>query len=114
MGGSLPASLRSGKDHLMTDSRTIFADGILDASIAFGVARLTLAQQGSDGKPVPAGQLVMPLAQVPAFTNSLIGFLKQVEARMKEAQAQQAQQAQPAADAAGQVGGAVPGSFRFG
>lgn len=97
----------------MTDSRIIFADGILDASVAFGVARLTLAQQGPDGKPVAAGQLVMPLAQVPAFTNSLVGFLKQVEARMKEAQAQ-AQQGAASAAPADQVGGsAVPGSFRF-
>ena len=45
----------------MPDVRTIFADGILDASVTHGVARLTLAQTGPDGKPVAAGQLVMPL-----------------------------------------------------
>ena len=97
----------------MTDSRTIFADGILDASVAFGVARLTLAQQGNDGKPVAAGQLVIPLAQMPAFCNSLMGFLKQVDTRMKEVQAQQQSGGAADADQAGGPG-PVPGSFRFG
>jgi hypothetical protein len=98
----------------MTDNRTtIFADGILDASVTFGVARLTLAQTGPDGKPVPAGQLVVPLVQLPAMANSLNGLLKQVEAKMKEQQANA-----PAAAAGGaDVGNGapnVPGSFRFG
>jgi hypothetical protein len=97
----------------MTDNRTtIFADGILDASVTFGVARLTLAQTGPDGKPVPAGQLVVPLVQLPAMANSLNGLLKQVEAKMKE------QQANAPAAAGGTDPGAgapnVPGSFRFG
>src|SRR3712207_7591995 len=46
------------------------ADGILDASVTHGVARLTLAQTGPEGKPVAAGQLVMPLSQLPTFTRS--------------------------------------------
>jgi hypothetical protein len=29
---------------------TLFCDGILDASVTAGVARLTLAQAGADGK----------------------------------------------------------------
>lgn len=102
----------------MLDVRTIFADGILDASITHGVARLTLAQTGLDGKPVPAGQLAMPLSQLPAFTNGLLSLLKQVEARMKEGQAQQggAAPARPAAaaDANGSEAPSVPGAFRFG
>ena len=32
----------------MPDVRTIFADGILDASVTHGVARLTLAQTGPE------------------------------------------------------------------
>ena len=67
----------------MPDVRTIFADGILDASVTHGVARLTLAQTGPDGKPMAAGQLVMPLSQLPVFTNGLVGLLKQLEAKMK-------------------------------
>ncbi|MDB5374424.1 MAG: hypothetical protein JWP04_3066 [Belnapia sp.] len=84
---------------------TIFADGILDASVTYGVARMTLAQTGPDGKPMPAGLLVVPLAQLPSMANSLLALLKQVEARMKEQQA-----ATPASAAVP----TDPGSFRFG
>ena len=101
----------------MPDSRTIFADGMMEASVTYGVARLTLAQTGPDGKPVPAGQLVMPLVQLPAFANGLLGLLRQVESRVKEAQAQQAQQAPSgggASDGAGDNVPSVPGAFRFG
>jgi hypothetical protein len=86
---------------------TLFADGILDGSVTHGVARLTLAQTGPDGKPVPCGQLVVPLAQLPSMANSLLNMLKQVESKMKEEQ----QAASPAAPAAAPT---VPGSFRFG
>lgn len=90
----------------MAETRTtLFADGILDGSVTHGVARLTLAQTGPDGKPVPCGQLVVPLVQLPAMANSLLGLLKQVETKMKEQQ-----QASPAAA----VAPSVPGSFRFG
>ncbi len=88
----------------MSDNRvTIFADGILDANITYGVARLTLAQTGAEGKPpIPCGQLVVPLVQLPAFATSLQGLLKQVEARMKEQQPASAPE------------GAAPAAFRFG
>jgi hypothetical protein len=90
----------------MSENRiTIFADGIMDASVTYGVARLTMAQTSADGKPIPAGQLVVPLVQLPAMANSLLGLLKQVEARMKEQQAN----APAAPDAP-----SVPGAFRFG
>ncbi len=101
----------------MPDIRTIFADGILDANVTHGVARLTLAQTGPEGKPVAAGQLVMPLSQLPAFANGLIGLLKQIEAKVKEAQAQQqAVGGVPAAsaDPTGSEPSSVPGAFRFG
>lgn len=92
----------------MADNRTtLFADGILDASVTFGVARLTLAQTGSDGKPAACGQLVVPMMQLPALANSLLGLVKQVETKMKEQQ-----MAGPAAEAA--PSSTVPGSFRFG
>ena len=91
----------------MTTMPTLFADGILDASVTFGVARLTLAQTGPDGKPVAAGQLIVPLVQLPTVVNGLAGLLKQVETRMREQQAQQPPAAEPAA--------APPASaFRFG
>ncbi|MFZ4410746.1 MAG: hypothetical protein ACOYOH_25610, partial [Paracraurococcus sp.] len=75
--------------------------------VTFGVARLTLAQTGADGKPVAAGQLIVPLVQLPTVVNGLAGLLKQVETRMREQQAQQQTVAEPAA--------APPaGAFRFG
>ena len=102
----------------MPDIRTIFADGILDASVTHGVARLTLAQTGPDGKPMAAGQLVMPLSQLPAFANGLIGLLKQIEAKVKEAQAQQQAggglAAPTTAESTGPEAPSVPGAFRFG
>ena len=104
----------------MPDFRTIFADGILDASVTHGVARLTLAQMGGEGKPVAAGQLVMPLSQLPAFANGVIALLKQIETKMKETQAQAgAARAAPAPVAvegtAGTEATSVPGgAFRFG
>jgi hypothetical protein len=87
----------------MSDNRvTIFADGILDASVTYGVARLTLAQTGAEGKPTPCGQLVVPLVQLPSLVTSLTGLLKQVEARMKEQQPTSAPES------------AAPAAFRFG
>ncbi|WP_043340636.1 hypothetical protein [Belnapia moabensis] len=87
----------------MSDTRvTIFADGILDASVTYGVARMTLAQTGAEGKPTPCGQLVVPLVQLPSLVTSLTGLLKQVEARMKEQQSAAAPE------------DAAPAAFRFG
>ncbi|WP_135466841.1 hypothetical protein [Crenalkalicoccus roseus] len=97
----------------MPDARTIFADGILEASVTHGVVRLTLAQAGADGKPLPAGQLVMPLTQLPAFANGLVNLLRQVESKMKEAQGGGGQS--PAGNGGGE--GSPPnlsGAFRFG
>jgi hypothetical protein len=91
----------------MTTGPILFCDGILDGSVTSGVARLTLAQTGADGKPFAAGQLIVPLVQLPAVVNGLAGLLKQVEARMREQQSQP-----PVAEAAGS---APPASaFRFG
>lgn len=94
----------------MPDTPTLFADGLLEASVHFGVVRLTLAQAGSGEKPVPAGQLIVPLTQLPVLTNALLQVLQQVEAKAKEAQASRA------AAHASQIAEApaTPGSFRFG
>jgi hypothetical protein len=89
----------------MTDKPSQFADGILDASVNFGVARITLAQVGSEGKPVPSGHLFVPVVQLPAFANGLLTLVKQIESKMKEAQVQAA----PVAEAP-----AMPQSFTFG
>jgi hypothetical protein len=107
----------------MTEHRSLFADGMMEASVTHGVVRITLAQAGSDGKPHPAGQLVMPLVQLPAFANGLLNLLRQVESRIKESQAQQnpaaaAAPATAALDSAAATNGEaaappVVGAFRF-
>ncbi len=93
----------------MSNQNTIFADGILDAAVHHGVARLTLAQLGGDGKPQASGQLVVPLPQLPHVINGLVALMKQIEARVKEAQAN-ATPGQPAEP----VPNMVPNTFRFG
>ena len=85
----------------------MFADGILDASVNFGVARITLAQVGSDGKPWASGHLFVPVVQLPAFANGLLTLVKQIDSKMKEAQAHAA----PLATVEAQ---AMPQSFTFG
>lgn len=85
----------------------MFADGILDASVNFGVARITLAQVGSDGKPLASGHLFVPVVQLPAFANGLLTLVKQIDSKMKEAQAQ-------AAPLAAVEAQAMPQSFTFG
>ena len=90
----------------MTDKPSQFADGILDASVNFGVARVTLAQVGPDGKAAPSGHLFIPVVQLPAFANGLLTLVKQIDTKMKEAQSQQA----PAAAEPP----ALPQSFTFG
>jgi hypothetical protein len=91
----------------MPDQPVLFADGILEASVNYGVTRIGLAQTGADGKPVACGQLMIPVVQLPAFANSLLTLLKQIDAKVKQAQ-------QPAAapDSSPEPE-AVPGSFRF-
>lgn len=92
----------------MTTGPTLFCDGILDGSVTFGVARLTLAQTGADGKPVAAGQLIVPLVQLPAVVNGLAGLLKQVETRIREQQAAPQGATEPVAAPS------PAGAFRFG
>lgn len=79
---------------------TIFADGLLDASVQHGVVRLTLGRLGADNKPVPAGLLVVPLVQLAALTQGMGRLMQQIEAKIKES--------------APQTGDATPDSFTFG
>jgi hypothetical protein len=92
----------------MPDQPTLFADGILDASVNFGVARITLAQQMADGRPAASGLLVIPVVQLPAFANGMLALLKQIEAKVKQAQPDGGPAPQ---DVESQE--AVPGAFRF-
>ncbi|MBR0669803.1 hypothetical protein [Neoroseomonas soli] len=91
----------------MADSRpTVFADGVIEAQVAHGVARITLATTGSDGKAIPCATLCVPVTQLPALVNGMGNLLKQIEDRVR-AQVQQQQAVQPAdADS-------TTGAFRF-
>jgi hypothetical protein len=67
----------------------IFADGIKEAHVANGVVRLSLAMLGPDGKPAASGMLVLPLTQLTGFANGVVALTRQVEAKVREAQAAQ-------------------------
>lgn len=91
----------------------IFADGMSDIAIANGVARITLAQTGAEGKSMPVAQLCVPVTQLPALANGLVQMLKQLQ---EKAQAAQAAVAPAANEGPSQLGGPTlsPGAFRFG
>ena len=90
----------------MAENRPIvFADGVIEAQVAHGVARVTLAMTGSDGKAVPCATLCVPVTQLPALVNGMGNLLKQIEERVR---AQVTQQQAPSSDSV-----AAPGAFRF-
>lgn len=86
---------------------TLFADGVVEANVTHGVARITLGQAGANGKPLPCGVLIVPLVQLPVVANGLLALLKQIDSKMKETQA-----AAPATAAAEPVAPS-DGAFRF-
>ncbi|MEO3470851.1 hypothetical protein AAFN86_03210 [Roseomonas sp. CAU 1739] len=92
----------------MSDNRpTVFADGVIEAQVAHGVARITLAMTGPDGKAVPCGMLCVPVTQLPGMVNGMGNLLKQIEERVR-AQVAQQPSAAPASEAA-----PAAGAFRF-
>lgn len=90
----------------MPEIPTLFADGVLEATVRHGVARLTLAVQDGNGKPSATGLLVVPLAQLPAMAGSISRLMREVEAKARDVQAA-AQAPEPPAPEA-------PAAFRFG
>ena len=79
---------------------TIFADAITDVVVANGVARLTLAMSGPDGKPMPVATLCVPVMQLPAMANGLGNLMQQLQDKARASQQQQPPQqraAQPTA-----------------
>lgn len=92
----------------MADTRpTLFADGVVEAQVAHGVARITLAMTGADGKAQPCGMLCVPVTQLPGLVNGMGNLLKQIEERVR------AQVAQQQAPAAPPEPPAPSGAFRF-
>ncbi|MCS6891359.1 MAG: hypothetical protein RMK64_07595 [Rhodovarius sp.] len=97
----------------MTDKPLIFADGIQDASVHHAVARITFGRLAGDGKAEPAGLLVVPLVQLPGIANAMVALVRQIEQKLKDAQAQQAAARADQAPKA-EEGGTMPGAFTFG
>lgn len=89
----------------------LFADGVMEANVMNGVVRITLGQAGADGKPVACGQILVPLVQLPALTNGLVNLVRQIEARVKEANDKA--KADGAAAPGGGEAPSVPASFSF-
>jgi hypothetical protein len=96
----------------MADNRpTVFADGVIEAQVAHGVARITLAVTSTDGKASPCATLCVPVTQLPALVSGMGNLLKQIEERVR-AQIQQQQPATAAEGAAAPADGQT-GAFRF-
>ena len=89
----------------MAELPTFFADGVLEATVRHGVARLKLAVQDGDGKPAATRLLVVPLAQLPALAGSISRLMREVEAKARDAQA--------AAPAPSPTVAEAPAAFRF-
>jgi hypothetical protein len=66
----------------------LFVDGVIEAQVAHGVARITLAVTGSDGKAQPCATLCVPVTQLTALVNGMGNLLRQIEERVR-AQAMQ-------------------------
>jgi hypothetical protein len=95
----------------MSDNRpTVFCDGVVEAQVAHGVARITLAVTSQEGKAQPCATLCVPVTQLPALVNGMGNLLKQIEERVKQMQQQAG--AAPAQPAAGTADGQA-GAFRF-
>lgn len=86
----------------------MFCDGIIEANVLNGVVRITLGQAGADGKPLPCGQIVLPLTQLPGTANAMVALVRQVQDRMKEAAGKQQAPPAEAAPAA-----EMPSAFKF-
>jgi hypothetical protein len=96
----------------MSDIRpTVFADGVIEAQVAHGVARVTLAVTASDGTARPCATLCVPVTQLPGLVNGMANLLKQIEDRVR-AQAQQQQAPQPSSPPPAD-GAAPAGAFKF-
>lgn len=100
-------------------TNTLFADGVTEVQVTNGVVRFRLVQAPpqKDAKPEPAGTLVVPLGQVPAFARAFVDLVRQMEARAKASAGASGGGGQAAgAGSEAEAGGNGPvdlGSFRF-
>jgi hypothetical protein len=98
----------------MADIRpTVFCDGVIEAQVAHGVARISLAVTGTDGKASPCATLCVPVTQLPGLVNGMGNLLKQIEERVRAQMQQQQAAGQAAPSAAQPAAEGTPGAFKF-
>ena len=76
----------SGSATMATTLPALLADGVIEAQIAHGVARITLGRVGADGALEPVSVLAVPLLRLHAVTQSLVQLLGEMEKRMRAQQ----------------------------
>jgi hypothetical protein len=70
------------------DRPTFFADAVIEAQVAHGVARIVLARTCPDGKAQPCATLCVSSTQMSLLVNGLGILLQQIEARVRNKGAQ--------------------------
>lgn len=64
----------------MSDCRPIiFIDGVTEAQVANGVARITLVVVGKNGHNIPSATICIPVAQLSNFITGLSNLSKKIE-----------------------------------
>ena len=71
----------------MDHTPSIFADGLVEATVRHGVARLSFGLHGADNQPKPAVVLAIPLVQLPNLAGALTKLIQEVQSKAREAQA---------------------------
>jgi hypothetical protein len=61
----------------------LIADGFTEVWIAHGLARITLAQTGPDGKASAVGQRCIPVSQVQSIATAMVDVARRIEEQQK-------------------------------
>ena len=64
----------------------IFADGFTRVTLSNNNLRITLTQNGPDNSQQEIATLILPANIAPAFANSLVGSIQQLEEQIKAKQ----------------------------
>ncbi len=67
----------------MSDLPAVFADGLIQVSMANGVMRLTFGRQTGTNDTEPVGHLFLPIIQVPPTLQAIANALDQFRAEQE-------------------------------
>lgn len=70
---------------MSNDMPNIYAEKITNVSMANGVFRITLAQEGAEGKSTDVVRLLIPANQLGPILNAIGGAAKEIGAKVGEA-----------------------------